>query len=333
MPTDLLVKALRTSTRENAREAAMTLVRQADPIAVDELKKMAMGSKRGLFKRYSPEHRLIALEALGETKDAQALDWLRSIAEAAPFASTDLQAAIKRSLEILEETTSRYYEKEEKFRPGIQKKQGDHVQPTISDIMHLRLDGIIPWNRNYYSISAIACAGGSSGRFKIVRKCYDLMDRSRSAASVVVKENVTLYGARVAEQGNVKGLTLTEAEYDSLPGPEFISDSVYQPAAPETTITKHEGWLELVGNSELLGVYTQETFKKVYDAKRETKAMAFLIPRERGISMLAPWSLGDVEYHQSWACVASAIYGHWRSGDPRILWVRPDLLNRLPSSA
>ena len=76
---ELRIKKLRTSPSSKRREVALELAKSESAIVVKELIHMARGGRRTLLRWYNLEDQLIALEALGDTRSQEALDYLELV--------------------------------------------------------------------------------------------------------------------------------------------------------------------------------------------------------------------------------------------------------------
>jgi hypothetical protein len=79
MDVDSLIKKLRTCPAEERRALALELASEGGKEAVSELIRMTEGRIRRGLRRYNFGDQLIGVEALGETGDKTALDYLTRI--------------------------------------------------------------------------------------------------------------------------------------------------------------------------------------------------------------------------------------------------------------
>ncbi len=75
--TKQLIKQLRTNSSKERKDIAIELGKIASNKAIFELKKMVEGRWKGFFKWYGFEDQLIGIEALGETKREDVLEYLK----------------------------------------------------------------------------------------------------------------------------------------------------------------------------------------------------------------------------------------------------------------
>lgn len=72
-----MIRELRTFPSQERRNIAISLGKLASDKAVIELKRMVDGERKRLLKWYDFEDQLIGVEALGETKRKDVLEYLR----------------------------------------------------------------------------------------------------------------------------------------------------------------------------------------------------------------------------------------------------------------
>ncbi len=132
---------------------------------------------------------------------------------------------------------------------------------TMEEIMQLRLEETLSFDRYYDSSTGIAYAGDNKDKFKLIPSSKDLIG---------VNPKTELYSG---------GIILTPEQYQAIQAQELTrEDALFNQRLTEKQVLKHPAWLAAVNNDkELLRDYTSEVFRLSRELYNKIVAMGFFI--------------------------------------------------------